>query len=186
MADAHRIAVVVGSLRRNAHSLRVAQALKELARPPLQLEILTLHGQPFYDQDSDANPPAEWTNFRNALKASDGVIIVTPEYNRSVTGALKNAIDIASRPYGHSALNGRPVGIIGNSPGAHGGVSAVKHLQGILPGISGPILQQPEMYLGSIGDAFDESGKLTKDSVRDFLQAYLTAWEAWVVKHKPE
>lgn len=183
MATPHRIAVIVGSLRKNAHSLRIATALIKLAPASLKLELVMLHGQPFYDQDSEANPPAEWTTFRETLKASAGVLIVTPEYNRSVTGALKNAIDIASRPFGQSALNGRPVGIIGNSPGAQGGVSAVKHLQGILPGISGPILQQPEMYLGGIGDAFDDKGELVKDSMREFLQKYLVAWEAWVAKY---
>lgn len=184
MAAPHRIAVIVGSLRKGAFTLRIAEALKALAPASLQLDLVTLEGVSFFNQDLEANPPADWIKFRDALKASAGVIIVTPEYNRSIPGVLKNAIDIASRPYGQSSLNGRPVGIIGNSPGAQGGVSAVKHLQNILPGISGPILQQPEMYLGGVGDAFDDKGALTKDSLRDFLKAYLTAWEAWVVKHK--
>ena len=108
------------------------------------------------------------------------VLFVTPEYNRSMPGVLKNAIDIGSRPYGQSVFNGKATGLIGTSPGAHGGVSAVKHLQQILPGISGPILQQPEMYLGGLGDAFDDKGELAKDSLRDFLNQYLKAFEAWV------
>lgn len=146
--------------------------------------MLTLDGLSFFNQDIESNPPADWLKLRETLQAADGVLIVTPEYNRSIPGVLKNALDIASRPYGKSSLNGRPVGIIGNSPGAQGGVSAVKHLQNILPGISGPILQQPEMYLGGVGDAFDDKGELTKDSLRDFLNQYLTAWEKWVVLHK--
>lgn len=184
MATSHNIAVIVGSLRKEAFTLKIAKALVQLAPDTLKLELVTLDGLSFFNQDLEANPPADWVKFRDTLKAADGVLIVTPEYNRSVPGVLKNAIDIASRPYGKSSLNGRPVGIIGNSPGAQGGVSAVKHLQNILPGISGPILQQPEMYLGGVGDAFDGNGELTKDSLRDFLKAYLSAWAAWVEKHK--
>ena len=183
MATPHKIAVVVGSLRKEAFTLRIAQALVKLAPATLKLDVVALEGLSFFNQDLEAAPPADWLAFRDTLKASAGVIIVSPEYNRSIPGVLKNALDIASRPYGQSALNGRPVGIIGNSPGAQGGVCAVKHLQGILPGISGPIMQQPEMYLGGVGDAFDANGELTKDSLRDFLKQYLTAWEAWVGKY---
>lgn len=183
MATPHQIAVIVGSNRKEAFTLRIAHALVKLAPATLKLEVVTLGGLSFFNQDLEASPPADWLTFRDTLKAAAGVIIVTPEYNRSPPGVLKNAIDIASRPYGQSALNGRPVGIIGNSPGAQGGVSAVKHLQNILPGISGPIMQQPEMYLGGVGDAFDDKGELTKDSLRDFLKQYLTAWEAWVAKY---
>ena len=113
-----------------------------------------------------------------------GVVFVSPEYNRSIPGVLKNAIDIASRPYGKSSFNGLPVGIISNSPGPLGGVSAAKHLQQILPGISGPIMQQPETYLCAVGDAFDEAGELTKDPLRDILKAYVTAFAAWVAQYK--
>ena len=180
----HTITVVVGSLRKEAFSLKIAKALQKLAPDTLKLNLLTLEGISFFNQDLETSPPADWLKLRETLKASDGVIFVTPEYNRSIPGVLKNAIDIASRPYGQSSLNGRPVGIIGNSPGAQGGVSAVKHLQNILPGISGPIMQQPEMYLGGVGDAFDDKGDLTKDSLRDFLNQYLVAWGKWVALHK--
>lgn len=183
MAASHSIAVIVGSLRKDAFTLRIAKALQKLSPETLQLNLVTLEGLSFFNQDLEANPPADWVKLRETVKESAGVLFVTPEYNRSVPGVLKNAIDVLSRPYGKSSLNGRPVGIIGSSPGAQGGVSAVKHLQNILPGISGPILQQPEMYLGGVGDAFDDKGELTKDSLRDFLKAYLAAWETWVVKH---
>ena len=184
MATPHTTAVIVGSLRKEAFTLKIAKALVKLAPQTLKLELVTLEGLSFFHPDLEASPPADWVKFRDTLKAADGVLIVTPEYNRSVPGVLKNAIDIASRPYGQSSFNGRPVGLIGNSPGAQGGVSAVKHLQQIMPGISGPILQQPEMYLGGVGDAFDDKGELTKEALRDFLKAYLTAWDAWVGKHK--
>ena len=180
---AHQIAVLVDSLRKEAFSLKIAKAIAKLAPDTLKLDIVTLEGLSFFNQDLEANPPADWLKFRDTLKAAAGVLIVTPEYNRSIPGVLKNAIDIGSRPYGQSSFNGRPLGILGTSPGAQGGVSAVKHLQQIMPGIAGPILQQPEMYL-AIGDAFDDKGELAKDSVRDFLKTYLTAWAAWVDKHK--
>ena len=181
---AHQITVVVGSLRKEAFSLKLAKALQKLVPASLKLELLTLEGLSFFNQDLEANPPADWLKLRETLKASDGIIIVTPEYNRSIPGVLKNAIDIASRPYGQSAMNGVAFGIIGNSPGAQGGVCAVKHLQTILPGICGPILQQPEMYLGMIGEAFDDKGELSKDSVKGFLVKYLDAFAAFVAKQK--
>ena len=184
MANPARVTVIVGSLRKEAFSLKLANALKAIAPSSLALEVATLESISFFNQDLEANPPADWVAFRDKLKASDAVIFVTPEYNRSVPGVLKNAIDVSSRPFGQSSLNGRPVGIIGNSPGAQGGVSAVKHLQQILPGISGPILQQPEMYLGGIGDAFDASGTLTKDSVKTFLVKYLDTFAAFVAQYK--
>lgn len=178
----HHVAVIVGSLRKESFSLRTANALAQLAPPSLKLEIATLHDLSFFNQDLEANPPADWVAFRDKVKAAGAVLFITPEYNRSISGVLKNAIDVGSRPYGKSVFNGKPIGIIGTSPGAHGGVSAAKHLQQILPGISGPIMQQPETYLGMLGDAFDEKGDLIKDSLRDFLKQYLAAFEAWVAR----
>jgi chromate reductase len=121
--------------------------------------------------------------FRETLQKSNGVLFITPEYNRSVSGVLKNAIDVGSRPYGKSSFNGKPVGIVSNSPGPLGGVSAAKHLQQILPGIAGPIMQQPEIYLNGIGDAFDEKGQLTKESLQTVLKQYIDAYSAFVEKH---
>jgi chromate reductase len=180
----HNVAVIVGSLRKEAFSLKVANALTKLAPSSLALDIVTLHNLSFFNQDLEASPPADWVAFRDKIQKSDAVLFVTPEYNRSLPGVLKNAIDIGSRPYGKSAFNGRPIGIIGSSPGAHGGVSAVKHLQQILPGISGPILQQPEMYLGGVGDAYDDKGELIKDSLKQFLVAYIGEFAKWVEHHK--
>jgi chromate reductase, NAD(P)H dehydrogenase (quinone) len=181
---AHTVAVIVGSLRKEAFSLKVAKALAKLAPESLKLDIVTLEGLSFFNQDLEANPPADWVTLREKLQKSDAVIIVTPEYNRSIPGVLKNAIDIASRPYGKSSFQGRPIGLFGTSPGAHGGVSAVKHLQQILPGISGPIMQQPEAYAGMLSDAFDASGEVTKDSLKQFLTAYIQAFAAWVERLK--
>jgi chromate reductase len=138
---------------------------------------------PHYNQDLDPDhPPAAWVEFRRQVGAADAVLFVTPEYNRSVPGVLKNAIDVGSRPYGKSSFLGKPIGIVSNSPGPLGGVSAAKHLQNILPGIAGPILGQPEIYLNGIGDAFDDKGQLTKEALQKVLQQYIDAFAAFIEK----
>ncbi|MDE2604074.1 MAG: NAD(P)H-dependent oxidoreductase, partial [Bradyrhizobium sp.] len=140
---AHNIVAIVGSLRKASFTLKIADALTRLAPDTLKLNVVTLHGLSFFNQDLEAEPPADWVAFREKIQKSSGVIFVTAEYNRSIPGVLKNAIDIASRPSGKSSFLGKPIGIVSNSPGPLGGVSAAKHLQNILPGISGPILGQP-------------------------------------------
>ena len=183
MATPHNIVVIVGSLRKESFTLKVANALAKLAPDTLKLDVVTLNGLSFFNQDLEAAPPADWLAFREKLQKSAGVIIVTPEYNRSIPGVLKNAIDVGSRPYGKSSFNGRPMGIVSNSPGPLGGVSAAKHLQNILPGISGPILQQPEIYLNGVGDAFDDKGELTKETLQKVLKQHIDAYAAHVEKH---
>jgi chromate reductase len=178
------VVTLVGSLRKEGFSIRIANALAKLAPSSLSLEVVTPAGISFFNQDLEAAPPADWLAFREKLQKSNGVLFVTPEYNRSIPGVLKNAIDVASRPYGKSCFLGKPVGIISNSPGPLGGVSAAKHLQNILPGITGPILQQPEIYLNGVGDAFDAAGNLTKDSLKTVLQQYLDAFAAHVAKNQ--
>ena len=178
----HTIVTIVGSLRKESFSLKVANALAKLAPPSLKLDVTTLGDISFFNQDLEAAPPADWLAFREKLQKSNGVLFVTPEYNRSIPGVLKNAIDVASRPYGKSSFLGKPVGIVGNSPGPLGGVAAVKTLQNILPGISGPIMGQPEAYLNGVGDAFDDKGELTKESLQKVLQQYLEAFAAFVEK----
>ncbi|MCA1399103.1 chromate reductase [Bradyrhizobium sp. USDA 4524] len=179
---AYNIVTIVGSIRKQSFSLKIANALAKLAPASLKLDVTTLQEISFFNQDLEAAPPADWLAFREKLQKSNGVLFVTPEYNRSIPGVLKNAIDVASRPYGKSSFIGKPVGIIGNSPGPLGGVSAVKHLQNILPGISGPILGQPEAYLNGVGDAFDDNGELTKESLKGVLQQYLDAFAAFIEK----
>lgn len=181
---AHTVAVIVGSLRKESFSLKIANALARLAPPSLKLEIITLHGLSFFNQDLEATPPADWVAFREKIQASDAVLFVTPEYNRSTSGVLKNAIDVASRPYGKSSFLGKPTGIVANSPGPLGGVAAAMHLKSILPGITGPILQQPEIYLNGVGDAFDDKGNLTKEALEKVLKAYIDAFAAWVERLK--
>ncbi|MCS3759858.1 NADPH-dependent FMN reductase [Bradyrhizobium centrosematis] len=181
---AYNIVTIAGSLRKESFSLKIANALAKLAPDTLKLEVITPAGISFFNQDLEGAPPADWLAFRDKLQKSNGVLFVTPEYNRSIPGVLKNAIDVGSRPYGKSSLLGKPVGIISNSPGPLGGVSAAKHLQNILPGISGPLLQQPEIYLNAVGDAFDANGNLTKDSLKTVLQQYIDAFAAHVAKNQ--
>ena len=178
----YTIVTIAGSLRKESFSLKIANALAKLAPASLKLDVMTPDGISNFNQDLEAAPPADWLAFREKLQKSNGVLFVTPEYNRSIPGVLKNAIDVGSRPYGKSSFLGKPVGIVGNSPGPLGGVNAVKTLQNILPGISGPILGQPEAYLTGVGDAFDDKGQLTKEALQKVLQQYIDAFAAFIEK----
>src|ERR1700729_1991025 len=182
MSSPHHIVVIVGSLRKESFTLKIANALAKLAPPDLKLDVVTLHDISFFNQDLEANPPADRTPIRGKIQKSEGGIFITPENTRALSGFLKNAIDVASRPYGKSSFLGKPVGIISNSPGPLGGVNAAKTLQNVLPGISGPIMGQPETYLNAVGDAFDEKGHLTKESLQKVLQQYIDAFAAFVEK----
>ena len=183
MPKPYNVAVIVGSLRKESFSLKIANALAKLAPPTLKLDVTTLNGISFFNQDLEAAPPADWLAFREKLQKSNGVLFITPEYNRSIPGVLKNAIDVGSRPYGKSSFLEKPIGIISNSPGPLGGVSAAKHLQNVLPGIAGSIMGQPEIYLNAVGDAFDDKGALTKEPLQKVLQQYIDAFAAFVDKH---
>src|SRR5438270_5140078 len=180
---AYNIVVIAGSLRKDSFSLKIANALAKLAPASLKLEVITPAGISFFNQDLEGAPPADWLAFRDKLQKSDGIIFVTPEYNRAVPGVLKNAIDVASRPYGKSSFNGKPVGIVSNSPGVLGGVSAAMNLKQLLPGITGPIMGQPEIYLVAVGDAFDAEGNLIKEPLQKVMKQYIDAYAAWIEKH---
>ena len=177
------IVVIVGSLRKESFSLKVANALAKLAPATLKLDVVTLQDISFFNQDLEGAPPADWLAFREKLQKSDGVLIVTPEYNRSIPGVLKNAIDVGSRPYGKSSFLHKPIGIVSNSPGPLGGVNAAMNLKQLLSGIVGPIMGQPEIYLTAVGDAFDDKGELTKEALRTVLKQYIDAYAAFVERH---
>jgi len=183
MSTPHNVVVLPGSLRKESFSLKVANALAKLAPDTIKLDIVTLHGISFFNQDLEATPPADWVAFREKLQKSEGVLFVTPEYNRSIPGVLKNAIDVGSRPYGKSSFLGKPIGIVSNSPGPLGGVNAAMNLKQILPGYAGTIMGQPEIYLNGVGDAFNEKGELVKESLQAVLQQYIDAYAAFVQKH---
>src|SRR6267154_2479735 len=148
---AHHVVAIVGSLRKESFALKVANALAKLAPDTLKLDVTTLHGISFFNQDLEAAPPADWLAFREKLQKSNGVLFVTPEYNRSVPGVLKNAIDVGSRPYGQSVWDGKPGAVIIVSPGAVGGAARL----------------------------FDDKGNLTNPGTREFLGKFMQAFAAW-------
>ena len=180
---ARQVAVIVGSLRREAFTRRVANALRAAQPPTLNLEIVEIRNLPLYNQDDEANAPVPWIEFRNAIRARDAVLFVTPEYNRSVPGALKNAIDVGSRPYGKSVWEGKPCGVVSNSPGAIGGFGANHHLRQSLVVLDMPVMQQPEMYIGHVDKAIDAEGKPLSDGTRDLLAKYMHAFASWIERN---
>jgi chromate reductase len=174
------VAVLVGSLRKDSINRKVANALVELAPAGLKLGMVEIEHLPIYNQDGDENPPAAWTQFRERIRAADAVLFVTPEHNRSVPAALKNAIDVGSRPYGKSAWNGKPGAVVSASPGAIGGFGANHHLRQSLVFLNVPAMPQPEAYIGGADKLFDAQGTLINDGTRKFLQSFMQAFGAWV------
>ena len=180
MSKFYSVAVLVGSLRKDSLNRKVAHALAQLAPPHLKLNIVEIGELALYNEDIDVTPPpASYTAFRDQVRQADAVLFVTPEYNRSVPGALKNAIDVGSRPYGQSVFSGKPGAVISVSPGAIGGFGANHHLRQSLVFLNVPCMQQPEAYLGGAGSAFDEAGQLS-EKTRPFLQAFIDAYSQWV------
>src|SRR5437868_12304264 len=178
---AHTVAVLVGSLRKESFSRKTANVLAALAPPSLKLEIVEIGGLPLYNQDLEtATPPEPWVAFRQRITQSQALLFVTPEYNRSVPGVLKNAIDVGSRPYGKSAWNGKPAAIVSVSPGAIGGFGSNHHLRQSLVFLNMPAMQQPEAYIGNCAPLFDDQGKLSNESTRKFLKTFLGSFAAWV------
>lgn len=177
----NKIAVIVGSLRKASFNRKMANVLTSLAPSSLELKIVEIGDLPLYNQDLDDQnkPPIAWTKFRDQIKESDGVLFVTPEYNRSIPGVLKNAIDVGSRPYGKSVWTKKPAAVISVSPGAIGGFGANQHLRQTFVFLDIPILQQPEAYIGNAGALFDDNGKLTNEDIRKFLQKFINEYAAW-------
>ncbi len=177
----YKIGVIVGSLRKESFNLKTAKALIELAPKSLALELVDISGLPMYNEDLEEETPKEWVALRKEIKAVDGLLFLTPEYNRSVTGVLKNALDVGSRPYGKGVWSGKPGAIVSVSIGAIGGFGANHHLRQSLVFVNVPTMAQPEAYIGGAADLFDAKGKLTNDSTRDFLKTYMEAFEKWVI-----
>ena len=183
MPETRHVAVLVGSLRRESFSRKIANTMMGMAPDTLEMEIVEIRDLPLYNEDDEtASPPPAFTAFRERIRAVDGILFVTPEYNRSVPGALKNAIDVGSRPYGKAAWTGKPCAIVSQSPGALGGFGANHHLRQMLPFLNMPAMPAPEAYLGGIGAKF-EGGALTDESLRGFLQTFVDSFAAWVERH---
>lgn len=169
---ARDIAVIIGSLRKDSLNRKVANVLIEVAPDTLKPSIVEIGAMPLYNQDLDDTPPAAWVTFRERIKAASGVLFVTPEHNRSVPAAMKNALDVGSRPYGKNVWSGKPGGVVSASPGAAGGFGASHHLRQSLVFLNVPAMPQPEVYLGGADKLFDAEGKLTNDRTRTYLQSY--------------
>ncbi|HEX7775122.1 MAG TPA: NAD(P)H-dependent oxidoreductase [Parvibaculum sp.] len=180
MPTPRNVAVIVGSLRKESFNRKMALALEKLAPASLKLGIIEIGALTLYNQDEDANPPAVWTEFRDKVRPADAVLFVTPEYNRSVPGVLKNAIDVGSRPYGKSVWAGKPAAIVSVSPGAMGGFGANHHLRQSLVFLDMPAMPQPETYIGNAGALFDEDGSIKVEGTRSFLTKFLEAFAVWI------
>jgi chromate reductase len=178
------VSVIVGSLRRGSFSRMTARALIELAPASIKCEFAEIGQLPLYNQDDDTqSPPAAWVAFRDSVRPANAVLFVTPEYNRSVPGVLKNAIDVGSRPYGKSVWLSKPAAIMSVSPGAIGAFGANHHLRQSLVFLDMPCLQQPEGYIGHANTLFDDAGKLTNDSTRDFFRKFMETFATWVERN---
>ncbi|KTD42626.1 NADPH-dependent FMN reductase [Legionella parisiensis] len=177
-----KIAVIVGSLRKESYNRKMAKVLISLAPKSLNLQIVEIGDLPLYNQDLDDEnrPPAAWVQFREQMKTYQGVLFVTPEYNRSVPGVLKNAVDVGSRPYGKSIWSKLPGAVISVSPGAIGGFGANNHLRQSFVFLDIPTLQQPETYIGMAADLFDEQGIIKKEDTQKFLQKFMDTYADWV------
>lgn len=178
-----RIAVIVGSLRKESYNRKMAKALAALAPETLKLDIIGIGGLTLFNQDFENEPPADWTEFREQLRNYDGFLFVTPEYNRSVPGVLKNAIDVGSRPYGKSVWSGKPGAVISVSPGLLGGFGANQHLRQSLACLNVPVMPRPEAYIGNAVTLFDDDGNLISDSMKEFGVKFIHAFAAWVELH---
>ena len=176
-----RVGVIVGSLRKGAYTRMLARALPELTPQSLQLVEIGIGDLPLYNYDLETDsPPPAWTAFRAAVKSTDALLFVTPEFNRSMPGALKNAMDVGSRPWGDSAWAGKPGGVISLTPGALGAMAANHHLRQVLLAVNVAAMPYPEAYIPGAEALFDESGRLTSDATRQFLQTFMEAFAAWV------
>jgi chromate reductase len=180
---AKKIAVVIGSLRKDSLNRKFAHELIALAPPSLSFEIVEIGELAIYNQDLEENgatAPQAWTQFRQRIQEVDGVLFFTPEYNRSVPAALKNAIDVGSRPYGSSVWSGKPAAIVSVSPGAVGGFGANHHLRQSMVFLDMPMLQQPEAYISGAANLLGADGKLNNDSTKQFLKKFADAFATWV------
>lgn len=178
---AYKIAIIVGSLRKGSLNRKMGRAICGLRDDNLECSTLEIGDLALYNQDLDANPPEQWRRFREEVAAADGVLFVSPEYNRGIPGVLKNAIDVGSRPYGQSVFDKKPAAIVTVSPGAIGGFGANHQIRQACVFLNMPVMQQPEAYLGHVtDDSFDENGKLREGPLKDLVVKLAHAFHDWV------
>lgn len=178
-----KVGIVVGSIRKNSFSEQLAKNIVELFPEGYEAEFIEIANLPLYNQDSDENIPEVYTSFRETVKALDAVVFVTPEHNRSVPAALKNALDVGSRPYGANVWDGKPALIVSQSPSNLSGFGANHHLRQVLAFLNMPVVQQPEAYIANVHELLGEDGKITNPSTVEFLQSVVDAFVALTKKH---
>jgi len=184
MTKVHEIAVLVGSLRKGSFNRKLAEALVARAPDSLSFRFVEIGDLPLFDPDLDeGTPPAAWTRFRAEMAAVEGVLFVTPEYNRALPAAIKNALDVGSRPMGHSVWAGKPAAIVTGSPGGIGGFAANHQLRQSLVFLDMPAMQQPEAYIGGLWGLFDDAGRVKSEDTSAFLSKIITAFAGWVARH---
>ena len=172
-----KIAIISGSIRKEGYSTQLAQALQPLFPEGYETEIVEIGQLPLYNQDFDAGtPPESYTEFRRKMGEKDAVLFITPEHNRTIPAALKNVLDVGSRPYGHSAWDGKPAAVISNSPGMLGGFGANHHLRQVLTFLNMPILQQPEAYISKVAELLDGNGGFKSENTEKFAQSIVNAF----------
>lgn len=179
-----KIGIVVGSLRKESFSKKIANNVATLFPDGYETEFLEIGNLQLYNEEYDGNSPAEYTTFRDKIKGMDAILFVTPEYNRSVPGVLKNALDVGSRPYGESVWDGKPAGIISQSISNLSGFGANHHLRQSLTFLNMPVVQQPEVYLANSPDLLDENGKINNEGTIEFLQSFIDTFIGLIQKHQ--
>lgn len=176
-----RVVALVGSLRRDSYTRRVVNALRELAPQAMRIEIAPIGSLPLYNEDEETlTPPRAWQAFRDQVRDGDAVLFATPEYNRSIPGAMKNAIDVGSRPSGNSVWSGKPAAVLSVSPGLIGGFGANHHIRQCLTFLDMPVMQQPEAYIGRAASLIDADGRITSSETIGFLERFVGAFEQWI------
>jgi chromate reductase len=177
----HRIGIIVGSLRRDSINRKIANSIAAFTGEWLECDFIEIGDLPLYNQDDENSPTAAVQTFRDRVRAADGVLFVTPEYNRGVPGLLKNAIDIGSRPYGQSVWDKKPAAVVTVSPGAIGGFGSNHHLRQYSVFLNMPMMQQPEAYIGQVGgDSFDAAGQIKDGPLKDLVVGVAHAFTDWV------
>ena len=185
MPRPYDVAVIVGSLAKASLNRKMARALIDVAPPSLKPALAEIGDLPLYTPDFENDPPPAVRAFRERIAPCDAVLFVTPEYNRSMPGPFKNALDVGSRPYGKSVWTGKPAAIVSCSPGAVGGFGANHHLRQSLVFLDMPAMQQPEAYIAGAAKLFDEEGKLANDDTRAFITKFMQAFAQWIERLRP-
>jgi chromate reductase, NAD(P)H dehydrogenase (quinone) len=181
--NSYRIGILVGSLRKQSLNRKMANAMMGLAPDALKMEIVEIGQLPHCNADDEASPPPAIVDFKRRIESLDGILFVTPEYNRGVPGVLKNAIDIASRPYGKNSWAGKPTAVVSVSPGALGALGANHQIRQSFVFLDMPAMQQPEAYIGNAAAMFDDKGDISNDATRAFVQSFMESYAQWAALH---